>query len=99
MKQYKELHLKKFNDTDEFEFVSIDQVEQFVPDIEELYKPIELNSLSIANIPSVFKGYRFDIPIYVNMKYVTIFELITENGWRYGNTYWMNDHKVLTFIK
>lgn len=95
MKQYKELHLTTFED----DYVSLEQIKKFVPDIETLYNPVKKNLLSMSNTPSTFIGYKFTQPIYVIMKYVTIFELITENGWRYGNTYWLNDHKVLTFVK
>lgn len=29
----------------------------------------------------------------------TVFDLLKIEGWTYHNTYWKNDHKVLTFTK
>ena len=92
---YRELHTHPDADL----FASVEEVKRFFKDIESLINPIRYSYFTPSNSPRVIEGYYINAPYYVNGEYTTIFEIISNDGWEYKNTYYQKDHKVLTFVK
>lgn len=88
MKIYRELHLSKNFD----DFVTEREIKKFIKDIDLFIKPTEKSFLNET-------GYIFSKPVSIAGITKTWLDLFEDMGWKYVNTYWMNDHKVLTFIK
>lgn len=91
MIEYKELHLLPHGDL----FVRVEEVERFVPYIKKIKAPSKYNWTEDDNIV----GYYISAPFYHELRYATIFEMILKEGWKYYSTYFVNDHKVMTFLK
>ena len=88
---YRELHLC----TGGRDFAEVKEVKKFINDIDTFIKTVKIHT------PDETEGYIFNFPYYLYStgEYTNIFELICLDGWEYKNTYYEEDHKVLTFVK
>lgn len=92
MIEYKELHLSRYFE----ENIALEiEIKKFVKDPNFYLKPVE----KVCGGGPLEKVYNVTDPFYFDGKYWTWFDIFEMEGWNYVNTYWKNDHKVMTFIK
>lgn len=93
---YKELHCSPHFEED---LVIESEIKKFVKDPCFYTRPLKQHYQNSHGI--YFEEYVYDItaPFFFDKKYWTWFDIFEMEGWIYINTYWKNDHKVMTFIK
>ena len=91
MIEYKELNIEELQEDDSSNYASEDEVTKFVLD------PRKYCSLTNPNYQK--RVYNITSQFFYNGSFMSWFDLFAENGWMYVNTYWKNNHKVMTFIR